>query len=204
MYQDIHYGRHLVHNPTPDPTSKIVGFPQGKFRIGLDVENHPMPSTYPTCQNLLSRPHTVDPVGNVSHFLQKRLIRGPIHEVLDRGTKEADPVEKDDGRGEESGRIIGKFPSWAAHEGHTDAHKGGEGGYRVGAVVPGVGSDCEAVHFLSNGEDLPKESLLYSHHENEDRQRKWGRSMMGGDDLPDSLDGDSQPSSEKEKRDDGC
>lgn len=161
-----------------------------------------MPSTHSTGQNLLSPPHTIHSPGHISHFLKERLIRGPVHEVLDCGTKKAGAVKEDDGRGEESGYVIGWLPPWATYEGHTDAHKGGNGGYCVGPVVPGVSANREAVHLVSNSDDFPEKGLFHSHHENEDPQREGGRSMMGSDDLPDGLYGDPKRSPHEEKRDD--
>jgi hypothetical protein len=199
VYQDIYNGRDLFHDLSSHPTSKIVGLNQGHIRIGLDVQDYPVPPTHLTCENFLGRPHTVHPAGHVSDFLEKCLIGGPIHEVLDRRTKKADAVEEDNGRREESGRIIGQLPSWAPDEGHADTHKGGERGDCVGPVVPSIGANREAVHLFSNSEDLSEEGLLYSHYENEDPQREWSRSMMGSDNLPDGLYGDPKRGSHEEK-----
>ena len=167
-----------------------VSLPHGEVGVDDDVEVCVEVESHFTDPAGFDGDDVLDGLGGLGDGVVDGGVRGGVHHAGDCVAEEIDSVVSDEDTGEEGGVIVCGFEAWSSDDCDGDADEGGEGGERVGAVVPCVGVDCGASDLEGEFEDAPEEDFFDEDDAGEDEQGEGGWCVVRGDDFADTACGE--------------
>ena len=164
--------------------------------MDVDIKSRP---GFPDLQ-LFDRQDTGRGERRIGYRGQNRRLRRAIHEIANGRSHQQSAVHQDHTGGNQSGPVVGRFPSGAADQGHRDSDKGGARTDGVSAVMPCVGGNDDATGRLAHRHHPVGKKFLDDDHQGQHQQGPPGGRAVGGAYFRDRFDGNAGSGAQHEGR----